>query len=59
MYRKSKELSLGDTFIGYHQDTAASIVMNISNSFELDQPDEPDDWAKQVTTIIGFVYTLV
>jgi len=37
--RISKKLAVADAFIGYHPDTAASIVMQISHTVDLDQSD--------------------
>ena len=48
----SRDFSVGDAFVGYHEDTIPSIVMQVCNDMEEDDdlPDETteDTWEMKV-----------
>jgi hypothetical protein len=44
----TKQLTVGDAFIGYHTDAAAAIVMQICNNTCGDQDRKKNQWASEV-----------
>ena len=39
----SRDFSVGDAFVGYHEDTIPSIVMQVCNDIEEEEEDLPDE----------------
>jgi hypothetical protein len=47
-YRRAKQLTVGDAFVGYHDDTAASVVMQICGRISEDKFPDQNIWIQEV-----------
>ena len=55
-FTRSRKFTVGDAFVGFHDDTPSAVVLQVSNEMEKESfqmtDDSEDEWEEQVIKII-------